>query len=208
MPIQRIGVVGTIVFVGAVSAVAPDPGCKCASRKEIGVWCDACAVGHVAAVRIKSVALFQAIDAHGHHTNPESLRCEACRKLAKSGGYCDSCRTGFVSGKAYFSKLTYLLARGTLTDSPSVKCKTCRGHTREPGWCDTCSVGMIGHIAFKNKEVFNQALKARDVLLRAVEQVDKCLSCAIAMAVDRECRRCRKSYKDGKIATPIAGQGK
>ena len=33
----------------------------------------------------------------------------------------------------------------------------------------------------------------------AVKAMEQCPSCAIAIAVDRRCYRCKKSYEDGKI---------
>lgn len=196
------------VLVGVGCAQADEPQCPCSSHRKIGVWCNACNVGHIAAVKIESKPLFDAVDAHGHETRVEFLRCAECRKLAKSGGFCESCRTGYVAGKAYFSKLTYLLARGSIANSASVTCKKCRQHMRHFGWCDVCKVGMIGQLTFRDKELFVKVLKARDVLLQAVQHVDDCLSCAIAIAVDRSCRRCKKSYTGGRTIQPATGKGR
>lgn len=205
--LKQTGQLCLLFFVAVGFAHAAEPRCTCSSQSEIGVWCDACNVGHIATVKIESKRLFDAVDAHGHQTRIESLRCNECRRLAKSGGFCESCRTGYVAGKAYFSKLTYLLAKGSMANSASATCKKCKVDMQRLSWCDACKVGMIGHIAFRDKELFAKALKARDVLVQAVQRVHECLSCAIAIAVDRSCRRCKKSYKDGKIIRPPTGKG-
>ncbi len=176
--------------------------CTCATLKERGGWCDACKVGYVAAVRIDSEALFHAIDAHGHDIRPDSFRCTTCRKMIASDGFCGSCKTGFVNGQAYFSRLTYLLATGTVRPAGKITCAKCRTHLSKPGWCEPCGVGMVGHVAFKNKEKFLRAKLAYEGLLAAVATVPKCLSCAVAMAVDRSCRRCKKTYLHGKPVPP------
>ena len=64
---------------------------------------------------------------------------------------------------------------------------------------DTCKVGMVGHIAFTDSDVFSQAVKAYNVLLKAIQYLEKCQKCAIAIAVDRKCYRCKKSYEDGNL---------
>lgn len=187
--------------VRRVAAHAPskEKGCQCANVREQGGWCGVCKIGYVAAVRIESAALFHAIDAHGHNINPESFRCATCRKMIASDGFCASCRTGFAQGQAYFSRITYLLAKGTVRSAATISCATCKAHVGKPAWCEPCGVGMVGHVAFTDKEMFSRAKVAYDGLLAAVAKVPTCLSCAVAIAVDRSCRRCKKSYLHGKL---------
>ena len=56
---------------------------------------------------------------------------------------------------------------------------------------------MVGCFAFENREDYAQAAKARKVLIAAIEMADTCETCAIAMAVDRRCYRCKISHEDG-----------
>ena len=192
-----------LILVGAAAKVyATDPKCTCPANKVHNGWCDACEVGYVAAVKIESAPLFHAIDAHGHETRADSLRCKNCRNAFKTDAFCWKCRTGYIDGLAYFSKLTYLLAKGKVKEPASVECNKCKEHIDRPGWCDTCKVGMVGHNAFTDSDVFSQTVKAYNVLLKAIQYLDKCQICAIAMAVDRKCYRCKKSYEDGKLVQP------
>ena len=183
--------------VGGVRAMEQD--CTCSTNKVWNGWCDSCQVGYVASVKIESAVLFHAIDAHGHEIRVDSLRCKTCRIAVESDGFCKKCRTGFVEKQAYFSKLTYLLAKGKVQQPASLECEKCRAHTKLPGWCDKCHVGMVGFVSFTDKEAFALAVKSYNVLLKAIHYVEKCQSCAVAMAVDRKCRRCDKAYEDGKV---------
>lgn len=181
-----------------VDGTPQKPECCCQSADELSVWCDACGVGHVASVRIQSRQLFDALDAHGHDVLPQSFRCDECKKAFKADGFCHRCKIGFVHGKAYFSRLTYTLALGTLTKPGSFKCTRCREHTRSAGWCEQCNVGLVGCISFRDKQVFERAQDAVRVLRKAIEKLDECPSCAVALAVDRRCQRCKKSYEGGR----------
>jgi len=186
----------------AAGASASELPCACPANQVRGGWCDACDVGYVASVRIESRELFEAIDAHGHDVNPSSFRCESCKEAIKSDGFCRDCKVGFVGQQAYFSRLTYLLAKGAVTPPGSMTCDECRKHIQEPGWCAKCDVGMVGHVAYRDKARFTEAVKAYEALRKAIRTADECPSCAIAIAVDRTCRRCKKSYEGGEIVRP------
>lgn len=189
-----------LILLGPVANMhATDPKCRCSANRVRNGWCDPCEVGYVASVKIESAALFHAIDAHGHETRPDSLRCETCRIAIESDGFCKKCRTGYIGKKAYFSKLTYLLAQGKVQKPAAVACDKCQGHIQHPGWCDTCHVGMVGHIALTDRGTFSQAVKAYNVLMKAIQYLEKCQDCAIAMAIDRKCYRCKTSYEGGKL---------
>ena len=64
--------------------------------------------------------LFEALDAHGHRIDPETLDCDSCRLAYVSDGYCEDHRRGWIRGLAYLTPLTYYLARGErdLEDQP------------------------------------------------------------------------------------------
>ena len=68
-------------------------------------------MGYVGDVPIRSRYLWHVLDAHGHTLNIESLNCVHCTEAAAIDGYCADSKIGFVDGKAYFSRLTWLLAR-------------------------------------------------------------------------------------------------
>lgn len=193
----------TILVLTALIALSGSPnpaatGCTCEESKSKNGWCGGCKVGYVAGVRIESRELFEAIDAHGHHVDPNSYRCETCQKALETDGYCSECKTGFVDKEAYFSKLTYYLAKGSPRSPARIACLTCRKNAEHPGWCESCKLGMVGRIEFKNRGDYEGAARARKVLVRAIRKAASCETCAIAMAVDRKCYRCMVSYEDGE----------
>ena len=181
-----------------VSQLPDDPVCTCDADKLKNGWCQKCKVGYVAGVAIKSEVLFEALDAHGHHIDADSMKCESCRKALASDCFCKRCNWGFVDKQLYYSKLTYLLARGTSKAESSIKCSSCRKNVLKPGWCDSCKVGMVGNVAFQDKEMFEQASKEYRKLLAAVEIARRCEICAVALFTDGKCPTCKKTYKDGK----------
>ncbi len=185
---------------------SPARACTCAATKTSNGWCGGCDIGYVAGVQIKSRELFEAIDAHGHQVDPNSYRCESCREALATDGFCGACKTGFVRKEAYFSKLTYYLAKGSARDPSEIKCSACRENSAHQGWCDACGVGMVGRFAFTDRADFEAASKAQRVLIRAIELAAKCEICAIAMAVDRSCYRCNISYEDGEKSDESAGR--
>jgi len=86
--------------------------CTCALERQRSGWCAACGVGYVAAREIRSKALYDALDAHGHDVDVPGLACSSCREAARTDGYCATHGRGFVGGRAYLSRLAYHVARG------------------------------------------------------------------------------------------------
>jgi hypothetical protein len=235
----------------AASPPPRDPSaCACAAARLANGWCAACGVGHVASVEIRSAILFEALDAHGHEIDAASLRCESCRAAERDDGFCSACRCGFVGGQLYFTRLTWLLARGEQRGPETIECRTCRRNARHaprpgaedgraepperkggsegdaarnsapeprdappgdapraqkdpPGWCASCGVGMVGSVAFRDRAEFEQALRERARLLRAVAESRRCETCAVALFFDGRCASCAIRYRDGrKIEAP------
>lgn len=180
-----------------------DPACTCEADKLKSGWCRKCEVGYVAAVKITSEMLFEALDAHGHHIEADSMKCESCRKALASDGFCERCNWGFIDKQLYFSKLTYSLAKGKPKALSSIKCSTCQENVAKPGWCHSCKVGMVGNVALEDKKMFEQASREYRKLRAAVKMARRCEICAVALFTDAKCPTCKKTYKDGKeIATP------
>ena len=122
-----ISLLAPILFL--CTAIAPRPDCTCPDSKVSSGWCRACQVGYVASVEIRSALLFEALDAHGHQINPDSIECGSCRTALESDGFCDACKRGFVAKELYFSPLTYHLAKGKVRDTSRIACRTCRLNT-------------------------------------------------------------------------------
>jgi hypothetical protein len=189
------------LFCGAcfasVLAAAEPKICTCADAKLKNEWCNPCKVGYVAGIQIKSEALFEALDAHGHTIDPAAIQCHTCKKALETDGFCDQCVMGFVSKQAYLSRLSYHLAKGRYTETAEVKCLTCKGHVQEPGWCKTCSVGMVGNVAFKDKKDYEDASKHYKLLLDAIRESARCELCAAAMITGGKCPRCKDDRDAG-----------
>jgi len=185
-----------------IQVESPDAACTCAAVQQTDGWCAKCRVGYLAGVKIESASFFEALDAHGHQINPQRLVCDRCRKAYESFGYCDQCKFGFVGKQAYFSKLTYLLARGELREVNSISCPTCRKHVENAGWCDECRVGMVHTRAYRDRQEFEQAVTMRKALRVAIAQAEKCLTCALAMINDSTCVECQATYRDGARVPP------
>ncbi|HKY33930.1 MAG TPA: hypothetical protein VJV23_15475 [Candidatus Polarisedimenticolia bacterium] len=185
-------------------ARAHDPGeaeCVCRKAGAAGVWCDRHALGHLAGLTIRSKMLFEALDAHGHELDLSTFRCPACRRAIETDGYCDEHRTGFVGKLAYFSRLTYELARGELRDPAGISCPDCRRLAGGgQGWCGACRLGMLGPVAIRDRSRYETAARAAEIVREADLMARRCEHCALAMVADDECPFCRITYKDGRPA--------
>jgi len=129
--------------------VAEAPECPCPKAKRENGWCEKCAVGYLALIEIRSRALFDVLDAHGHDIDPAAIRCVSCRKALATDGYCERSRMGFVNQQAYLSRLAYYVARGKVRDRSTVSCKTCRKNAEKYGWCEACKIGTVGDLTFR-----------------------------------------------------------
>lgn len=172
----------------------PQAPCTCATAKLRNHWCQRCNAGYVAGHRVENARLFETVDPHGHHVTIESLDCESCQLAARSDGFCDACRVGFVNRVAYFTRLTHGLAQGQAIDPASLTCAACQAHAASSGWCEPCNRGMVGNVALANRATFDRAAEEYQVLLTAIDRVGTCELCACAMVVHTTCPRCRISY--------------
>lgn len=192
----------TLAFVmWAVPAVAAE--CTCDVNKVKGGWCAKCEAGYLAGVRIKSEFLFEVLDAHGHDIDPSAIRCDSCKEARKSNGFCEKCRRGWIDNKLYMSRLTYHLTKGEPRILSDIKCAACRNDAAKGGWCEKCRVGMVGNVAITDKTDFDHALTAYRRLLDAVQMLDRCEMCAVALMSDGRCTKCNKTYKDGKVVSNV-----
>lgn len=196
--------VGIVCWVGMAILM---PGCRraevpqgcttCADAKQVNGWCDACTVGYVAGLPIKSNLLYETMDAHGHTLQVELMPCEDCRRMSKSGGYCEKSRIGWHRGEAYFSRLTYEIARGRYCSASDVECDTCYAHYDGVGWCDACKRGIVGRFAITNRDDFDAAHRDFERLLKAITLSETCDYCAMAIVTDTACFKCKIAFQDG-----------
>ncbi|OWY69710.1 hypothetical protein B7486_18875 [cyanobacterium TDX16] len=164
-------------------------------------WCEACRVGYVAGVAMKSKILFECMDAHGHELQLDAIECPECQAAVKVDGFCDHCKTGWINKLAFFSKLTYVLGKGKVHTTESIGCAGCRKNAERYGWCDECKVGMIGNTAVADRKLFGEGSQAFETMLLAVEASPRCESCAMAIVTDTPCHLCKVTYRGGK-STP------
>ncbi|MEM7232718.1 MAG: hypothetical protein AAF517_11110 [Planctomycetota bacterium] len=164
---------------------------RCKSCVE-GDWCDRCDAGTLAGVRVPSRRLLEYLDAHGHDLKPEELQRESCRTRARgeeSSEFCDRCRMGFVDGRAYLSKLAFYAARAEKRTSP-LECRHCLASRDEPRWCERCGVGRNGDRVWRRKADFDVVHSELTKLRRALKELPRFETCAIATMSGGRCRRC------------------
>lgn len=185
--------------------VPPNPGtlapaavCTCATAAVSNGWCEAHAVGQVGGIRIPSQLLYETLDAHGHDVDLSTFECPSCRAAIAASGFCAEHRIGFVKEQAYFSRLTYELARAEVRDPARLACPFCRKNSETWGWCDTHGVGMMGRFAAADRTGYEAAAAAAAILRLAIAELPRCELCAMAMVTDSQCPRCRITYKDGR----------
>ena len=193
-----------LVLAWAAPSCAPTapPGCaSCAAARRDNGWCDGCGVGFVAGIPMKSALLHDTMDAHGHVLEVASMACADCRRMAAVGGFCDACRIGWHEGLAYFSRLTYELARGRPTEPATLACAACRDHAADAGWCDACARGMIGTFSVSDRAGFDAGRRDFERMKKAIALAARCDYCAMAAVTDTACFHCKLTYHDG-IASP------
>ena len=179
----------------ATVSIAEEP-CTCAEARLVNGWCTAHDVGYVAGLELRSADLHEALDAHGHELDPRELGCPTCLE-AHPNGFCATHYRGFVNGLAYFSTLTYQLARGQVKEPSGMTCPVCKKNSVSHGWCSRCAVGMVGNVEIRDREDFSIAAAEYDKLRKANEAASRCGMCAVSMMYDAECPICKITYKDG-----------
>lgn len=185
------------------TAGEPPSGCVCDAAQGVAEsWCEACGIGHVAGFRIESRMLFEALDAHGHDLDPRVMTCTTCVRLMDTGGFCESCRFGWVDQQAYMSRLTYQLALGAVRDPQTVRCLDGDTHAGEAGWCEACGEGRTGNRWFTDRSAYEAARHEVERLRRAVAAAPRCGLCALVILVDGTCPACRIVYRDGVPLEP------
>jgi hypothetical protein len=170
----------------------PSAPCTCEEAQQRCGWCRRCNVGYVGGLRVASAVLFEGIDPHGHVLDNESLQLQACREAIRTDGYCDAVGFGFVGGRAYFTRLTYGLARAATVDDACAECRSLLGRT---GWCAACSRGVVGNVALTDRTLFTQTAAEFARLRRGIELAQTCETCGVAMVAHHTCPTCLISYE-------------
>ncbi|MAB78617.1 MAG: hypothetical protein CMJ89_04615 [Planctomycetes bacterium] len=168
---------------------------SCADVHCLDGWCDSCSVGFIAGTEVSSKLVFDALDAHGHEYESESIDCESCQEAITTSDYCLDCSRGYWEGKAYFSVLSYQIAKAERGVEPG--CAGCKAAVDEARWCSECLCGRIGDVSIRNRDDFEKAAGAFMVLRKALEEVQRCELCAASMAIDGTCPRCKIAYRRG-----------
>ena len=183
----------------------PSAPCTCGEAKGMSGWCERHGVGYVADVKIRSWLLYETMDAHGHALGVSTFDCPECQKAIDSDGFCEEHRIGFVGKKAYFSRLTFELARAQTTDPTKLVCPVCRKNARGHGWCEAHQTGMVRNLAIKGRERYQEVAKAIDILEIASKTSERCEHCAMAIVTDSRCPFHKITYKDGHPVPALSG---
>ena len=151
--------------------------------------------GTIAGVRVPP-ALLDVIDPGGHDVDPGGIRCSDCLTAFVNDGYCRPSHIGYVDGRAYVSRLAYLLVKDGVPVNPkAISCAQCRAHLNVPGWCDQCGRGLVGNLAVSSHSDFNEILMERERLMEAVRLASRCDLCAVAFYARGRCSRCHIDYR-------------
>jgi hypothetical protein len=149
----------------------------------------------VAAVRIESPLLFEAIDPHGHAIDRNQFVCTSCRTATVEQGYCDACRMGCADGLTYFTRLTHGVARGMMIISADLSCPTCISHFNSTGWCESCRRGIVGNVVLRDRALYEVTAREYCTLQTAIKTSDSCDWCPSAMMLHSICPTCRISFE-------------
>ena len=189
--------VGAVLLVPAAWA-AGDAADPCAEARHANGWCEATDTGYVGGLPLRSKMLWETMDAHGHELDLTTFQCTNCKQAIRTGGFCELHRIGFVHDLAYFSRLTYELARGEAIDPAKLDCPVCRRNAATHGWCDEHRVGLAGDIAIRDRAAWERVAAELELLERASATAERCEYCAVAMVTDTRCPFCRVEYRDGR----------
>lgn len=197
MRTMRMLLTGAMTVLLALPALAE---CTCKTARVEGGWCGDCNKGYVAGITVASRKLYDALQ--GKPVNEADIRCPGCRKAMAAGGTCDSCRISYSGKQAFRSPFAAALAAGQRVKSEEITCPTCRGNADQHGWCDSCKAGIVHHRVFKEREAYDRAVKAWEILAASTKELGHCEQCAIAMATNGRCEQCKESFQDGKPIKP------
>jgi len=180
----------------------PGPPCTCIAAQAINGWCDLHGIGYVASIPIRWRMVYDTLDAHGHQVDLTTFDCPSCRKAIQAEGFCEEHGIGFVNRLAYFSRLTYELARAVYVDPAGIECPLCRNNASTAGWCREHGVGMVGGFAIRDEQAWQRAAAAADRLRIVVKKAPQCERCAVAILYDSDCPVHNIYYKDGVPVPP------
>ena len=203
-PIAILALLALGLLIPAVTVA--EETCTCTQAREAHGWCEACGVGYIADVPLDSRYLWETLDAHGHQLNIDNLGCSECKTAAATDGFCEQSRMGFLAGEAYFSRLTWLLAKAERDEPETLDCPTCRKHAAGSGWCERHSVGRVGRWTLHDRSEFEALAHEMRILVTANDAALRCEHCAAAIVTNTECPFCRIRYRDGE-PTPIDQAG-
>ena len=174
----------------------PQSPCTCELAKVYGGWCRRCNVGYIANHRVESAMLFEMIDPHGHDLDIEMLRSKVGPEVVPNDLWCDAAAMGFVGGKAFFTRLTWGLAKGSPAMADRLTCPFCRAHSGDdPAWCEHCRRGMVGNVAFADRALFEQTASEYRNFLAAIDREKTCNLCAYAMVAHTRCPKSKNAYR-------------
>ena len=76
-----------------------------------------------------------------------------CTEAIAHDTWCDATGFGFVNKMAYFTRLTYGLAKGTVVEATTIHCEVCKAGDSNPQWCPICAGGrgMVGNVAIADR---------------------------------------------------------
>jgi len=142
--VKRLALLALLLVLALLAYRGSRAACTCAEARAAQGWCEACAVGYVGPLELRSRGLFDALDLHGHDIEAAALECAGCRAALAADGYCAADGRGFLAGRAYLSPLAYHLARGE-TAAVERELDVVRRAVLEAQRCELCAEAMVSN---------------------------------------------------------------
>ena len=151
------------------------------------------------------------VGAHHHGTTSEICVCETARA---QNGWCAKCEVGFVASVKISSESLFEMMdpRGHEVDLTQGTCSTCPAAMKSDGFCGRCKMGYVDGRAYLSPLAYLMAqgdtadpekLAAEYRRLRvAVDRLNECELCAVALFADGRCPRCNIFYRDLRRVSP------
>lgn len=172
--------------------------CDVAKVYNEGGWCSSEDAGYFNCMKIASRKLYDALQ--GKYTSSFNMTNEAQKEAFHKDEWSEEAGEGYVVYKAYRSKVAYWLAKGRSTDPTKIEDEFLKKASQRFDWSDEQKVGMVGCAKFKDKDQYENARKAREILEKAIETAATDEDCAVAMVMlattEGDCETLKSRYRE------------
>lgn len=110
-----------------------------------------------------------------------------CDVSKHEGGWCYSCKTGYLAGVRIESELLFevLDAHGHHIDPSAIRCNICKEAIKTNSFCDKCRIGWFGKKAYMSRLTYHLTKGETRVVCDI-----KCATCREGAAKGGWCKKC------------------